>query len=115
MTITKTCMVLTTCPSDNGMTMDELHDAQIKEMHQRLNAEEEASGAVDEDTRSRSQSIPGSQHVPETTDESLRTESQRTESQRTDFQNTAITMDFGDNDPLPDIVRYNFDNDQKKD
>jgi hypothetical protein len=28
------------------MTMDELHEAQIKEMHQRFDAEEEASGAV---------------------------------------------------------------------
>ncbi|KAI6750915.1 hypothetical protein HG530_014365 [Fusarium avenaceum] len=89
---------------DNGMTMDELHDAQIKEMHQRLNAEEEASGVVDEDTGSRSQSIPDSQDVPGKTDES----------QRTDFQNSTHTMDFDDNDPLPDIVRYNFDNDQRK-
>lgn len=97
------------------MKMDELHDAQIKEMHQRLDAEEEASRAVDEDTGSCSQSIPDSQNVPGTTDESLRPESQRTESQRTDFQNTGLTMDFDDNDPLPDIVRYNFDNDQKKD
>ncbi|KIL92925.1 hypothetical protein FAVG1_04106 [Fusarium avenaceum] len=101
--------------ADNGMTMDKLHDAQIREMHQRFDAEEEASGAVDEDTRSRSQSIPGSQNVPETTDESLRTESQGTESQRTDSNNTGLTIDFGDNDTLPDIVRYNFDNDQKKD
>lgn len=92
--------------------MDEIHDAQVREMHQRLDAEEEA-GAVDEDTGSSSQSISGSQ--AKTTDESQRTESQRTQSQRTDFQNTVITMDFDDNDPLPDIVRDNFGNDQKKD
>lgn len=95
------------------MTMDELHDAQVREMHQRLDAEEEASGAVDEDTGTRSQSIPDSQ--AKMTDEAQCPESQRTESQRTDFQNTAITMDFDDNGPLPDIVRYNFDNDRKKD
>jgi hypothetical protein len=92
------------------MTMDELHDAQIKEMHQRFDAEEEASGAVDGDTGSRSLSIPDIQSVPGSTDES-----QSIESQRTDIQNTVIAMDFDDNDPLPDIVRYNFGNDQKKD
>ncbi|KAF5677585.1 hypothetical protein FHETE_1636 [Fusarium heterosporum] len=103
---------------DNGMTMDELHQAQINEMHQRFEVEEEASGLVEEDTGSRSQSVPDSQDVPGMTDESQRTRSQRTESQRTepqriDSQNTVMTMDLDDNDPLPDIVRYNFGNDEK--
>ncbi|KAM0207267.1 hypothetical protein ACHAQI_007754 [Fusarium lateritium] len=66
---------------EGGMTMDEFHQAQIDEMHQRLDAEEGASGAADENTGSRSQNIPGSQDVPRMTGESQRTESQHTESQ----------------------------------
>ncbi|KAM0232896.1 hypothetical protein ACHAP5_010558 [Fusarium lateritium] len=98
---------------DSGMTMDEFHQAQIDEMHQRLDAEGEASGAADEDTGSRSQNVPDSQDVPRLTGESQHTEFQHTESQRTGSQNTAIAMDFNDNDPLPDIVRFNVDNDKK--
>lgn len=101
------------------MTMDELHQAQIDEMHKRFEAEEtftdmDSGEDPEEDSGSRSQTIPDSQDVPGMTDDSQQTGSQRTESQRTDPQNVVIEMDLDDDDPLPDIVRYNFGTGQKK-
>jgi hypothetical protein len=93
--------------------MEELHDAQIEEMNRRLDAEE---AGISED-------IPDSQSsVPDMTGESqLSTQptvSLRTESNRTD--NTVDTvlgmdLDFDDNEPLPDIVRYKIGSGLKKD
>ncbi|KAF4496815.1 hypothetical protein FAGAP_7023 [Fusarium agapanthi] len=99
-----------------GMTMEELHEAQIEEMHKRLDTEE--AGITDEGH----EEIPDSQEMPGLTDESQctesrRTESLRTESQRTgDSQDTVMGMDIDDLDePLPDIVRYKIGSGQKKD
>ena len=101
------------------MTMDELRDAQIDEMHKRLDAEEEEADVGDD--------LPESQDVVDMTEDSQtetqRTESQRTESQRMESQTTVfgsrsvsiadsqktVTDYLDDDEPLPDIVRYKFD------
>ncbi|CAG7563873.1 unnamed protein product [Fusarium equiseti] len=99
-----------------GMTMEELHDAQIEEMNRRLDAEE--AGISEE--------VPDSQSpAPEMTEESYLSSQPavplRPESHRTDnTENTADTfwgmdLDFDDNEPLPDIVRYKIGSGLKKD
>ncbi|KAG5800201.1 hypothetical protein H9Q69_000783 [Fusarium xylarioides] len=118
------------------MTMDDLHDARIEEMHKRLDAEqaaeeaaETAAAAEDGDSAFEGvsvgpgQDLPSSQDVPGLAGDSQMTgtDSQRTDSQRTvtasrsvsiaDSQRTETGLD--DDEPLPDIVRYKFDN--KKD
>ncbi|KAF5613812.1 uncharacterized protein FSUBG_424 [Fusarium subglutinans] len=109
------------------MTMDDLHDARIEEMHKRLDAEqaaeEAAAAAVAEDLDDAfgvapSQELPSSQDVPELAGDSQMTgtDTQRTDSQRitvsrsvsiADSQRTETGLD--DDEPLPDIVRYKFD------
>ncbi|KAM0246138.1 hypothetical protein ACHAP5_004920 [Fusarium lateritium] len=99
----------------SGMTMDDLHEAQIEEMHKRLDAEE-AGAEGDDDDNKESENLPDSQDVPEMTEDSQMT---GTESQRTvtgpsrsvsiaDSQRTE-TGYLDDDEPLPDIVRYKFD------
>ncbi|OBS17766.1 hypothetical protein FPOA_09498 [Fusarium poae] len=111
----------------SGLTLDELHDAQIDEMHKRLDAEEAPEGSPggegeDQDDASL---IKDSQM---TGTDSQRTDSQRTDSQRTGYQSgdsqttvtysrdvsvaeskLAVTGDLDDDEPLPDIVRYTKD------
>ena len=84
------------------MEMDQLHEAQIEEMHKRLDAKEvtaEAEAAQNDDgddDDAEIQDVPDSQDVPGMTDDSQSTgaDSQRTE-----------TGYLSDNDPMPDIVR----------
>lgn len=110
------------------MTMDKFQDAQIDEMHKRLDAEH--AGVYDEgddqDDAKESQETPDSQM---TGTGSQVTDSQRTETQRNDLQTTVtgsravsvaasqrtVTGHLDDGEPLPDIVRYKFADKDKKD
>ncbi|RBR21385.1 uncharacterized protein FIESC28_04922 [Fusarium coffeatum] len=101
-----------------GMTMEELHDAQIEEMNRRLDAEEAGISEHGPDSQS---------SVPEMTEEShlssqpavpLRPESHRTDNDN--IEHTVDTflgmdLDFDDNSPLPDIVRHKPGSGTKKD
>ncbi|RGP68553.1 hypothetical protein FLONG3_8112 [Fusarium longipes] len=84
----------------SGITMDELHDIQIKEMNQRLDAED-ADEATAEGADMESQDATGM------TEDSQMTGigSERTESQRTDSRRT-MTGHIDDDEPLPEIFRY---------
>jgi len=102
--------------------MDEFHDRQIDDMHKRLDAEEAGEEVAEE-----AGDAEGSQDASSLTKDSQMTgtDSQRTESQLTDFQRTdsqtsesqttvtdsqvTITGHLDDDEPLPDIVRYKFD------
>ncbi|KAF9780373.1 hypothetical protein IL306_000325 [Fusarium sp. DS 682] len=80
----------------SGMTMDGLHEARFEEMHKRLDAEQAAAGEPVQD-------VPGCQHAPGMVEDSQMSGTEST----TDTQRTETVLE--DDEPLPDIVRYKFD------
>ncbi|KAJ4004133.1 hypothetical protein NW766_011990 [Fusarium irregulare] len=102
----------------SGITMDELHDRQIDDMNKRLDAEEadeaECEAPEGEGEESQDASSMNKESQMAGTD-SQRSESQTAEPQAIASQATTtdskfyLTGHLADDEPLPDIVTYKFD------
>lgn len=97
--------------------MEELHDAQIEEMNKRLDAEE---AGMSEDIPDSQSSVPAEMtgesqlSTQPTVARSMRTISNRTDNTDTTVD-TGMELDFDDDEPLPDIVRYKIGSGVRKD